>query len=302
VTTICVSREEINVAEIDAMLSSIEDLPTIPETLINILNVIDNPDSGPADLAAAVRRDAPLMAKILKLANSPYYSARGGISDINRCVAVLGYRTVQQVAICISVATVMVKAVADAGGQLDYRELWRHSVVTGAIAKHLARVVGHPDPEELFTAGLLHDVGKFILELHAPEAYAGVVQDRARNGDRLVDVEFARFGFDHALLGEAFARAWRFPEILVRAFGSHHDETARNGRDNPHWHETALVSLADYLANTMEPSRSDLGFDPNHVQAQALHLAAGISLEGVEENLSAIRESVASAAPYMNLS
>ncbi len=301
-TTCIDSRNDVNAAELDAMLSSIEDLPSIPETLIHILNVIDDPDSGPAELADAVRRDAPLMAKILKLANSPYYSPRGGIADINRCVAVLGYRTVRQVAVCVSVASSVVSAVEESAGELDYRELWRHSVVTAAIAKHLAQLVDHPDPEEVFTAGLLHDIGKFVLELYAPEKYAQLVRERASDQARLVDVEFDTFGFDHAMVGECFARAWRFPEILARTFGSHHDESSGRDTGNPHWRDTALVTLADYLANTIEPARSDLGFDPSHCDVHALHLAANITVKAVEENLSAMRESIANASSYLSIS
>ena len=161
-----------------------------PETLIHILKVLDNPNSGPADLGAVVRLDAPLMARILRLANSPYYSSRGDITDINRCVSVLGYRTVRQVAICVSVATSVIAAVSKSSGQLDYRELWRHSVVTGAIAKHLAQLAGYPDPEEAFTAGLLHDMGKFVLELHAPDKYHRIIAQWEAAGRRLPAGDF----------------------------------------------------------------------------------------------------------------
>lgn len=300
-TTAIITRRPVNTSDLEAMLDSVDDLPTIPETLINILNVIDNPDSGASDLAAAVRLDAPLMSKILKLANSPYYSSRGEIGDINRCVAVLGYRTVRQVAVCVSVATVLVKAVTDTAGELDYRELWRHSVVTGAIAKHLAHITGYHDPEAIFTAGLLHDVGKFILELHAPGTYAEVVRGRLDDQVSLVDAEFAAFGFDHAVLAQAFAHSWRFPQVLVHAFGAHHSDPHADDSESPFWHEAALVSLADYLANTIEPPRSDLGFDPTHIDIRALHLAANVTVEAVEDNLDAIRESIGNASSYMNL-
>lgn len=299
-TTATPTRETSPALQLEAVLASITELPTIPETLIHILKVIDDPDSGPADLAAAVRRDAPLMTKILKLANSPYYSARGGIADINRCVAVLGYRAVRQVAICVSVATIVVKSVADSAGELDYRELWRHSVVTGAIAKHLARLSKHPDPEAVFTAGLLHDVGKFLLELHSPERYSKVIRQRGKR--QLVTAEAEEFGFDHAQLGEAFAKSWRFPEQLSTTFGNHHQPGAEIGRDNPHWHDIALVSLADYLANTVEPPRGDLGSDPTTFDVEAFCLMAGVSSEEIEAELDNIRDSIAKASSYLNLS
>ena len=131
-----------NPPEIQELLDTIDDLATIPEVLFRILKVLDDPGSGAGDLAEVVRLDAPLTARILRLANSPYYAGRGELTDIHRCIAVLGYRTVRQVAICVTVATSVISAAAGAGGRLDYRELWRHSVVTGALAKRLAELTG----------------------------------------------------------------------------------------------------------------------------------------------------------------
>lgn len=286
--------------DLQALLAEVDDLPSIPETLIRILKVLDDPASGPADLTRVVRMDAPVMAKILRLANSPYYSSRGDLADINRCVAVLGYRTVRQVAICITVATSLINSVEKAGGQLDYRELWRHSVVTGAIAKHLARMTGYPDPEEAFTAGLLHDMGKFVLEVYAPQVYARVVADRLARGCPLSTVEVETFGFDHAALGAAFAESWRFPPVLVRAFAEHHCVIVGRARAR-HEQAAALVALADYLANTFEPARSDLGFDPAVVDAARLHDTAGVPVELVEANRDAIGDAVEKAGAFLHL-
>lgn len=293
---------EILDARLQALLLEVDELPSIPETLIHILKVLDDPNSGPADLGAVVRLDAPLMARILRLANSPYYSSRGDITDINRCVSVLGYRTVRQVAICVSVATSVIAAVAKTSGQLDYRELWRHSVVTGAIAKHLAQIAGYPDPEEAFTAGLLHDMGKFVLELHAPDKYHRVIAQRRTAGLPLIEAEDEAFGFDHAMLGEAFGKAWRFPAILTRCFGEHHQDRVGGAARVREDSAVALVTLADYLANTTEPPHADLGFDPRFVQPAALHEVAGIPVKAVEDNLGAMRDSVALASAYLDLS
>ncbi len=285
---------------IEDLLCSIENLPSIPETLLEILKVLDDPNSGAGDLADVVRLDAPLMAKVLRLANSPYYSQRGDLADINRCVAVLGYRTVRQVAICISVATTVIAAVSQSRGQLDYRELWRHSVVTGAIAKHLATMVGYPDPEEVFTGGLLHDMGKFVLELHAPQKYENVILQRAQSRKSLCHEEEIEFGFNHASIGKAFGDSWRFPPLLVACFGQHHEEVL-GASQNRVEHAVALVALADYLANTMEPSSSDLGFDPRLINPAQLHKNADIEIRFVEENLDKMRESIRLASAYMDI-
>jgi len=295
------SNTTMDATQLDAMLASIEELPSIPETLIEILKIIDDPDSSPSDLADVVRLDAPLMAKILRLANSPYYSSRGDLSDINRCVSVLGYRTVRQVAICVTVATSLVSAVSRAQGRLDYRELWRHSVVTGAIAKHLARIVGYQDPEEIFTAGLLHDMGKFVLEIYAPEAYDRAILMRSESQCRLVDIETETFGCDHTTIGGAFARSWRFPELMATCFESHHIEMTPEKAVDRSAHAAALVALADYLANTMEPSRSDLGFDPRLCNPVALHSAADIPVKTIEDNLSSIRDEIIRASAFLDM-
>jgi putative nucleotidyltransferase with HDIG domain len=288
------------VVDVRTLLAEVDDLPSIPETLIRILKVIDDPGSGPADLTRVVRMDAPVMAKILRLANSPYYSSRGDLADINRCVAVLGYRTVRQVAICITVASSLMNAMENAGGQLDYRELWRHSVVTGAVSRHLARLIGYPDPEEAFTAGLLHDLGKFVLEVYAPQAYGRLIADRHARGLTLPQIERETFGFDHADLGAAFAESWRFPPVLVHAFGGHHQPvigraTTREAK------VTAVVALADYVANTIDTPRSDLGFDADAADPEGLHAAAGLSVETVTGERDAIREDIARAAAFLNL-
>lgn len=293
-------RDPTRPVDIAAVLAEVDDLPSIPETLIRILKVLDDPASGPADLTRVVRMDAPVMAKILKLANSPYYSSRGDLSDINRCVAVLGYRTVRQVAICITVATSLINAVGKSGGHLDYRELWRHSVISGAIAKHLARLSGYPDPEEAFTAGLLHDVGKFVLEIYAPQVYARLIADRQRRGCALITLEQETFGFDHAALGAAFAEAWRFPPVLARAFADHHAPQVGRARAR-HEQVAALVALADYLANTVEPPRSDLGFDPAFADAGRLHEAAGLAPELVAAEQEAMADTVEKAGAFLKL-
>ena len=188
---------------LELMLLEIDELPTIPESLVEILRIIDEPTTGASDLARVVRLDPPLAAKILRLANSPFYGLGHEVTEISRCIAVLGYRTVRSVAITLPVASNLLSAVARTRGRLDYREIWRHSVVTGAVARHLGILVHDPVPEEIFAAGLLHDLGKFVLALHAPEhepcphadAETQVVQDlqRATHAD-LIPLVISRSG------------------------------------------------------------------------------------------------------------
>jgi HD-like signal output (HDOD) protein len=287
--------------QLQSMLSKFEELPTIPEILFQILKILDDPDSGASDLAEVVRLDAPLTARILRLANSPYYSTRGDMTDIHRCIAVLGYRTIRQVAICVSVATSVVSAAARVEGQLDYRELWRHSVATGAIANRLAEMVDFPVPEEVFTAGLLHDLGKFVLEIYSPDSYSQIIGSRKGTGRSLVEVEREVFGFDHAILGEAFGFSWRFPGMLTRCFGHHHDTPSGPSVPGSEEHAVALVALADYLAHTLCPATCDLGFDPVSVNRENLHTAAGLTAEEVTAENTVFQDAVTQSASFLDL-
>ena len=297
----CIGERIIDPGQLQTMLSNFEELPTIPDILFHILKILDDPDSGAADLAEVVRLDVPLTARILRLANSPYYSTRGDMADIHRCIAVLGYRTIRQVAICVSVATSVVSAAAKAKGDLDYRELWRHSVATGAIAHHLAELSGYPAPEEVFTAGLLHDLGKFVLEIYSPDSYGKVISSRMEKGQSLLEAEREAYGFDHAVLGEAFGFSWRFPGMLTRSFGHHHDKFSEPCTPGSEEHAVALVALADYLAHTLVPAHCDLGFDPGEFNVEDLHMASGLNMEQITDQENDLREIVSQSSIYLDI-
>ncbi|MCK9997373.1 MAG: HDOD domain-containing protein [Candidatus Krumholzibacteria bacterium] len=297
----CIGDRVIDSGQLQAMLSNFEELPTIPDILFHILKILDDPDSGAADLAEVVRLDVPLTARILRLANSPYYSTRGDMGDIHRCIAVLGYRTIRQVAICVSVATSVVSAAGRAQGDLDYKELWRHSVATGAISKNLAEMTGYPAPEEVFTAGLLHDLGKFVLEIYSPCSYGKVISARKRNGMSLLESEREAYGFDHAVLGEAFGFSWRFPGMLTRCLGHHHDLLTKPCVTGSEEHAVSLVALADYLAHTLVPAKCDLGFDADSLNVKDLHMASGLTMEEVSDQEETLRNVVSKSSIYLDI-
>ncbi|MDY0110434.1 MAG: HDOD domain-containing protein [Candidatus Krumholzibacteria bacterium] len=273
---------------------SVADLPTIPESLSQILRLLEDPNSGARDLAKVIRNDAPLTSKILRLSNSPLYQKRRTVTTLQDCVAVLGFRTVRQVALCVTVVSTLARECEKRQSILCYRDLWRHCVDAGAAAKWLAQQIGHPEPDDIFTCGLLHDLGKFVLTLQFPEQYAAVVAERRKRACRLVDLERERFGYDHAQAGAVLGEAWNFPPLLVATCGGHHT-FARNE------HESSVVGLADYLANTLTPPASDLGFDQAMVDATELYGAAGLSRERVESCLTELRDAIDALAPLQQL-
>jgi putative nucleotidyltransferase with HDIG domain len=285
---------ETNGTTLEQLRDSVTDLPTIPETLSQILELLEDPNSGARDLAEVIRNDAPLAAKILRLANSPLYQKNRTITTVQECVAVLGYRTVRQVALCVAVVSSLGAECDQKDATLNYRDLWRHCVASGAVAQYLARKHKHPEPEGIFTCGLLHDLGKFVLTLRFPRQYSELVVERCRRGCLLVDLEREILGYDHAQAGAVLADAWHFPPNLVAAIGGHHDP-AITDRD------VGLVAAADYLANLLDPSASDLGFDAMLIEPTTLYAAAGLEREVVEAELDDMRDAIAAASPLRNL-
>ncbi len=162
-------------ASITALQTTIESLPTIPETLTRVLRLADDPSAGAAQLAAVIRTDAPLCANLLRLANSVYYRRSREVVTVADAVALLGFRAVQQVAIAASVVATFGREAKRRGAALEYREIWRHGIATAAVARHLAPAAGVRDRELAFTGGLLHDLGKFVLNLHARREYDEVI-------------------------------------------------------------------------------------------------------------------------------
>ncbi|HOX26415.1 MAG TPA: HDOD domain-containing protein [Candidatus Krumholzibacteria bacterium] len=274
---------------LEQLRDSVTDLPTIPETLSRLLKLLEDPNSGARDLAEVIRYDAPLASKILRMANSPLYPKQRSLKTVQECVSVLGYRTVRQVALCVSVVSTLARECDRRRSVLDYRDLWRHCASTGAVAQQLAYLAGDAEPEVVLTCGLLHDLGKFVLTLNEPRDYAELLRARCDCGRPLVEIEREAMGYDHAQAGAALAEAWNFPAVLVATIGHHHDLAVAEP-------PVGLVGLADYLANLLDPATSDLGFDAMVVKPAPLYAAAGLDRDSVESRLDPLRKAIADSS------
>jgi putative nucleotidyltransferase with HDIG domain len=279
---------------LDQLRDAITELPTIPETLTRILELLEDPASGARDLAAVIRADAPLASKILRLANSPLYQKNRDITSVQECVSVLGYRTVRQVALCVAVISGLGRECSAKAGALDYRELWQHSVNVGAIAHALARRDGTVDPETVFLGGLLHDLGKFVLTICEPRLYGEIIANRRAAGVPLVTQEQGVLGFDHTEAGAVLADAWNFPRELQVVIRGHHHPDAGD-------HAQALVAAADVLANTLRPANSDLGYCASANGGQALLDAVGLPADLPADLRSELKHAMRDAASLVNL-
>jgi HD-like signal output (HDOD) protein len=216
-------------------LTMIGDLPTLPTVAIEVAELLDDPDSTPKQITAVMKADQALTSKVLKLVNSAYYAIPGGVTTVERAIAFLGYNTIFQLLIGVSV--VEFSRIGGAAG-IDIREFWKHSLGVGIAAEMVGQHIGYKAREELFAGGLLHDLGKVALAKVARKKFSLAVEQARKEGIPLLTAEKEQGLPTHDKVGGTLAEQWRFPAALRAAIGSHHRS-----------HNARLVTLPkDYQA------------------------------------------------------
>jgi len=209
-----------NSADVFAQIEKMGDLPSLPQTLLQIQTVAEDANSSADDLAKCILRDQALTMRVIKVVNSAMYQRkeREEIRTVRRAVIVMGFETVRKLALGLSVFDMMSKL----SRSPFLGEIGRHSLVTAGFAQILAEASGLARPEEAFVAGLVHDIGKVVLVECSAEAMDQVLQDE-QAGVPGLDAERRRFGLSHDRAGRRLAESWNLPGDITSVIGDHHD-------------------------------------------------------------------------------
>lgn len=226
--------------DLKAVVDRIEELPTLPQVAARIMRLIDDPATSAQDIHKVMSRDQALAGKMLKLVNSAFYSLPHKVSNLNQAIVLLGFNTIKSLALSVSVFGVFGKA--RGGGKFDRELFWRHAVGSACIYRVLARKAKALDPETAFVAGLLHDIGKLVLDQYAAEELSRIIDEAARRKCAFVDAERALFGTDHGAIGAWLVERWGFPDVLAHWVRDHH-APGLEGKD-PRF---AISAFSDYL-------------------------------------------------------
>jgi putative nucleotidyltransferase with HDIG domain len=201
-----------------AQLDGLDSLPTLPVVALQIGEVIHSKNASVQHVADLLRSDPATSAKLLRLVNSPYFGIPGGVLDVARAIPFVGFSTLYQLVLSISVLDVLK---IGPGGH-DARALWTHSLTVATAARELAEEIRFADPGACFTAGLLHDMGKIALAKLAPDRVAAAFEAIRSDGVAL-DVAEKRHGLaPHDRVGSRLARRWKFPAGLATPIEQHH--------------------------------------------------------------------------------
>jgi len=199
-----------------------KNLPTIPAVLAKILELSESVDANGKDLIAVVEKDQALTGKMLRLANSAFFGQNRRVATIWRAVLLLGFSTVRNLALGVKVWDALSTGVP----RQRVEELWGHAVAVAGAAKALAAKLRSGDPDETFTAGLLHDVGRLVLAMRFKDDYWEATQG-ALEREPVDAQERSAFGVDHAEVGAWLLEAWALPPTIVELVRSHHANAAR---------------------------------------------------------------------------
>jgi putative nucleotidyltransferase with HDIG domain len=196
----------------------LQDLPSLPVVVMELLTAIDQQDVDISVLAKKVSLDQALTAKTLRLANSSSSGLQVRVTTIQQAITFLGFQATRNL---ITAAAITGCFPAGQCTGFDDRAFWRHSIATAACARVLARRM-RLNQDFAFTAGLLHDIGRLVLVTGFPEQYGAVLARRQIDDRQLLDVERELLGVDHVMAGAALAQHWQFSDTMQHAVAYHH--------------------------------------------------------------------------------
>jgi putative nucleotidyltransferase with HDIG domain len=256
-------------------VQSIIQLPALPTIAMEVVELVDNPKTSASRLGKLISTDQALTAKVLKIANSPFYGFPKKISTIDFAIIILGYDALKEIVISISLVSSLHRK---SDTQFDAKAFWDHSILSGVLARRLARDLGYRVSGEVFVGGLLHDMGISVLHRYFRNEYKRIVEILQETDLTALEAEESVLGVTHAEVGGWLAERWNLPDHLAEAITMHHTPCrAERNKDL-----VALIHCADVFAGRLSTQRMDfdkgVDFDPealNHLQLTDAHVLQG---------------------------
>lgn len=275
---------------IEQITQTTGDLPTMPSIANLVMEKISDPNTTPKQLHQIIVKDQAIAARVLRIANSPLYGCSRTITRLTDAIMVMGFNSIKSL--------VMTSVLHDFFKKFGLAEklMWEHSIVAASVSKRIASMLRFTRVEEAFLAGLMHDLGKVILNLKLPEKMFDVVQEVYNNpGTTFCELEEEVFGFNHAQLGQLVAKKWNFAEEIEEAIGNHHQP--RNATILPAL--SYIVNVADAVCHKLEvgPTRNP---DLNLGELATVKILK-INAEKLEELLAEVSKTLSSQQGVLSL-
>ena len=219
------------------------ELPALPKAACHIMAVIEDPRTTATKLESALAMDQALTAKVLRIANSPFYGAVREIKTVSEAIVRLGFVAIRNWTLVTAARSVFL---APGAGML-YQKIWRQSVMSAMAGQLVAQVVGKADPEAVFIGGLMQNIGQLVLARSHPELFQEILSESSESGRPYHEVEKEILGFDHGALGSLLIQEWNLSQELEEAVRWHHEFEADEARNVQ---VAAMIALGEEIALT----------------------------------------------------
>lgn len=233
-------------AKLNRIIRKIEDLPTLPRTVLRITELVNNPRTSAQDLAGVVVDDQVLTARLLRLVNSSFYGFPRKVSTVTGAIVLLGFDAIRNLLLTTSILELFSNKKRKTG--FNREKLWDHSIGCAVGAKIIGSYLKYERIEELFVSGILHDIGKIVEMLFLPEDFAQIVSIVEKDNILLFSAEERVLGYTHADIGRLLAQRWSLPAKIEAVIANHHQPDAADG----FMLEAAIIHLADILCRALD--------------------------------------------------
>jgi putative nucleotidyltransferase with HDIG domain len=245
-------------ATLERIVRDIEQLKPLSANITRVVRALDDPQVSASAIADLVSLDQALTANILRLSNSAFMGYTSPSLSVQQAVVRIGFQRIRTVVLGAGASQTLRTDLA--GYEMKSSDLWHHALVTASIARYLAGAVGSVSMEETYVTGLLHDIGKVVLDQYVRVDYQAMTA-------LMWQVERQQLGMDHGAVGGLITERWLFPTALVDAIRYHHTPNLAASRNQP---LAAIINIANALA--IRPETGLAALDPAPLQPDALRI------------------------------
>jgi len=228
-------------------LDKIDSLPTLPVIASQLLKLMSDDTSSINKLANLISSDPAITSRILAIANSAFYGVRKQIDTIRLAMVVLGINEIRNIILSISIFKTFKDRGSDAS--FDRNKFWQHTIATAHFARIIKSEMNIPTHGEEFTSGLIHDIGKIILDQYFHEPFLKALKLSGEKNISGYAAEKKYVGMTHMEVGTWLAKKWMLPPNLIDGIEYHHSPHLC---ENPNNMLPALIALSNYYANILE--------------------------------------------------
>jgi len=248
--------------EILKKLDSIKDIPTLPTIVFELNELLQDPNTPITEISDIIEKDQAISLRVLKLVNSAFYGIHKEVNDIGNAIVLLGFNTVRNAIVSLSVIKSFSGGKALEG--FDISDFWKHSLAVAVVSKGLSEKTKIASSDSCFVGGLLHDIGKVILAQYFQDLFEKVWNTAKRENISFYEAEKKEITIDHAIIGAHLATNWELPESFIDVIRWHHD--VRNDTESKKM--ILIIYLSDIIVNSYNANPD------GNIDLSAMHPAA----------------------------